>query len=266
MADWESSFGGFASGIAAVGNFFRGISSAMKRALAGLTLQIITLAKTTGKVFVKVGGYLANSAGFFNQIYRHLLRPMVAHLHQWAVLLASKLREWFGPVVRLLLKYRKRLLDLWNKHVRPILDVVDIVRRVFRIAGRLHVPGAAAIDKKIGRVEAKITGAFTEVIGKINEVLGWVNRIVTVDGILSEVILLTSIDHWKRQVLGIGMRGVMRPPTPDEEEKYRRPAELVTDRHYTEGLSRAMFDEESRVRTLGLAWADKVLSRIESRA
>ena len=263
MADFGGDiWGTILGGIGKLFGFFGGISKAIKAALSAIALSLADLGKATKFVFQQVGFLFKDTAQFFARAFKSIFPPLLKHINDWVLKLSKRLVKWFEPLVKWIQKKRKWLLDFWRHHVQPVLDVVDVVRRVLRIAGKLHVPGATSIEKRIASVENRVTSVFHDVVAKINEVLGWINRIVTVDGVLQEVILLTSIEHWQKDILGLHAKAVTRPMTAAEKEEYDAEVPLTTSEPYTDGLVKAMTGESSRVETIGREWADDVLLRI----
>lgn len=98
-----------------------------------------------------------------------------------------------GPVFHILQAIRKQILDFYNYWVRPILDTIDVTRRILGILKRLGVEWAAALDAKLGSIESWIDEQFQRVLGEINKVINTVNRIATFDGLLQRLALVRSI-------------------------------------------------------------------------
>lgn len=260
--------GGILDGIvgvlSSIFGFFKGLSKAVKQAIFALTLQLVNLGKGTAFVFRQVAHIFKDAGNFFVTAFRQVLPTLLTHIHDWAVLLAKKLASWLGPIVRWIQKKRKWLLDLWKKHVQPVLDAVDIVRRVLRVAGKLHIPGATSIDQKIANVENKITAVFHDVIGKINEVLNWVNRVVTVDGILQEVILFSSLNFYRADVVNFGVNSITRPLTDDEAAAYSIVPQAADVKTHVNDMMAFSNGSESWVRERATQWAADVRALVDA--
>jgi hypothetical protein len=249
--------GGFVSGLfGLLGGLIGGLSKSIANAIGTVALDLVRLRKGTVGAFDRTGDFLADVGGFFGNLFTHLLPTALEHIGGFFVDVAKAIRDVVGPVISLILKIRKEFLKYYNKFVRPITDTIDVIRRTFRILGVLGVDAAKTIDKKLAAIEAKIEAPMFAVVHKLNEVLGWVNRIVTLDGVLQELILLTSLSTYKRQVMGFALHSAIRPLTDQEQADYDTVYQSKSVDQHVDDLERAMTGQESYVAVLAQPYID----------
>lgn len=118
--------------------------------------------------------------------------------------LVDRLRAWlersFKPILQFLFRLRDRLMRFYTHWIRPVLDIIDIGRKVLRVLGELGIAWAKALDRKLLEVQEAIDRPFRKVLAKVNELIGLVNRIVTLDGLIQRLALLRSIERDVRYI------------------------------------------------------------------
>lgn len=258
MADLGGSITGFIGKISGIFGLFKGLSKSVAGAIAGVGLQIVQLGKATASVFSHVGGLLANTAGFFNILWRHVINPALFWIVEAGKKFAHLVKDFFAPVIKLLMDARKQFLKYYNKFIRPITDTIDVVRRTFRVLGLLGVDSAKSIDRKLAQIEAKIQAPMFLIVSKINEVLGYVNSVVDGFGLFSRLALINSMLTYKHDVVSFGLGAVSRPLTEDEERAYRTPGTPIPIETHLDDMRAFTDGRESWVRVKGAAWAEDV--------
>jgi len=174
---------------------WNGIQAATTATVAFLsaTVQILwSVVRATGSLLWKVGSHVWT---FFRATWDHVLKPawdkvfkFVDRVHDWA-------EKYLGPTLRKLNDLRKRLNGFWKTYVRPILDIIDVTRRVLQLATTLHIPFAHAIDVALGNIEATIERRYQQLLGALNDIINLVNRVITLDGLVQRVALIRSLER-----------------------------------------------------------------------
>lgn len=188
--------------IAVVSAIWKGLEVAGRVTLAALGYSVKLLwlfASKTANALIDVGhGVLVGlqkAWKFFELTYEKVLKPAWSKFWRWF----DKTRAWldrtFGPTLRWLRRLRDNLLKFWKTWVRPWLDLIDVTRRVLRVLSSLGLKWAAALDKRLGELEARIERPFRLLLAKVNEVINLVNRVVTLDGLLQRVALIRSLER-----------------------------------------------------------------------
>jgi hypothetical protein len=137
------------------------------------------------------------------------------------------LRDTFAPIIEALLAVRRKILELYDKWFRPILDTIDAIRGVLRIFSFFGIEWARRLDAALAEIQDRINQAFSTVMARLNQVIDWVDRIVTLDGFLQRLTLLRSLlryerDLWKVWWESIRQREAEKGPIP------RRDLEAIT--------------------------------------
>jgi hypothetical protein len=132
---------------------------------------------------------------FFELSYEKVIKPAFTKFWRWF----DKFRKWlddtFGPTLAWLRRLREHLLRFWATWVRPWLDFIDVTRRVLRVLSSLGLKWARELDKRLGELEEKIERPFRLLIAKVNEVINLVNRVITLDGLLTRLALIRSLER-----------------------------------------------------------------------
>ncbi len=177
---------------------------------------------------------------FFQITYEFVLKPAVTKLWQFVRWAQGALEELFGPVIKFVKFLRKWVLDFYSQYVRPILDLIGIVRKVLDILKVFGIEWAKALDRKLAELESRIDAPFRYIIAELNKVLGLINRIVTADGLFQRLALLGSLERDFRQWSSMWWRRQARDLTPAEiargeaAKKRKTPEEHATE--FEEGL------------------------------
>jgi hypothetical protein len=191
-------FIGLWSGIVAVASTLWKIGStavtvAIKYAIVGLRWAVNNLTKLIVSGLKKSAVFIARNVMTLGRFIRTGFVALVRNMQRAALWLRGTLTNIFGPVLRFLDRVKGYVRKIYDRFVRPVLDFIEITRRIFRLLGYLGIDWARAIDRALGRLENIITLPFDWLVGKINELIGLVNRIITVDGLLQRVMLINSL-------------------------------------------------------------------------
>lgn len=225
-------FIGIWSGIVAVASTLWKIGStavtvAIKYAIVGLRWAVNNLTRLIVSGLKKSAVFLARNVMTLGRFIRTGFVALVRNMQRAALWLKGTLTNIFGPVLRFLDRVKGYVRRIYDRFVKPVLDFIEITRRIFRLLGYLGIDWARAIDRKLGQLENLISLPFEWVVGKINELIGVINRIVTVDGLLQRVMLLTSLLRDYPMTTNMWWNGQTRPLNEFEEARYRKVPETI---------------------------------------
>lgn len=153
---------------------------------------------------------------FARATYREVLKPAFDTMKRIYDRVRAWLDKYVGPVVRFLLKVRRKLLKFYEDFIRPILDTIGVARRVLQLLARLGVDWATTLDRKLAWLEQRITSTYLQVLGRLNELITAVNRIATADGLLQRFALVRSIQRDVAYVQNLWWNAAHRPATDAE--------------------------------------------------
>ncbi len=185
------------------------------RALWAFAGAIANAAKAVGKAFAIAGKEI------WSFMRTTLARAIVAGWKKfWH--LVDRFRAWlersFKPVLDFLFMVRRRLMDFYTRWIRPVLDVIDIGRKVARVLGALGIEWAQALDRRLMEIQEAIDRPFRAVLARVNEIIGIVNRVVTADGLFQRLALIRSIERDVRYVFNTLHNAQSKPLTDDDRE------------------------------------------------
>jgi hypothetical protein len=124
-----------------------------------------------------------------------VLLPLLRRLDDVLSRVFTWLRDTFGPVIEFLRKVRLRILEFYDKWFKPILDTIDVLRRILGIFSLFGLEWSRKLDRALAEIQDGIALAFERVLGEINRIMATVDRIVTLDGLLQRLTLLRSIER-----------------------------------------------------------------------
>jgi hypothetical protein len=217
---------------------WRGVQAAGRVTLEILKWMVINLSAVVAKLgnsLKEVGSALLTAGRatwkFFELTYERVLKPAWLKFWRWF----DKTRTWldhtFGPTLRWLRRLRDNLLKFWKTYVRPWLDIIDATRRVLRVLSSLGLRWAAALDKRLGDLEARIERPFRLLLAKVNEVINLVNRVITLDGLFQRVALIRSLERDYVYAWRTAMNPWQKPLTAEDQRRHDegRTTKTVTD-------------------------------------
>jgi hypothetical protein len=171
MLDWLLNFAGdlssAASAIIAALQFLFGLIVAVAQFLLGLIESLWNLLKAFAKGVLNFFHTLWDS--FFRKIFVGLFNAL-RKVHNW---LEAKL----GPVIKFLQQVRKYWDRWFRMYVKPLLNMLQHIRQFLGVLRLLGVKWAAALDAKLGKVEADIAGLFLTLRGILTGAIDILNAI-----------------------------------------------------------------------------------------
>lgn len=221
-----------------LGRLFGG-SSSESGAAVGIAIRNLenglTEVTSTQRTFVeRMGGWLTGFVGVFKWLKREALVPLLSWLRERITWLKEWLKRAFGPLIKLITKIRKHILDFYAKYIRPALDVIDAIRGVLQVLGRLGVEWATELDRKLGKITSEIHEKFLFVDGWLRKVQGAIDAVITFDLLFQRFPFLRTLvrdaGYLNRIWWHVNSANVpdTLPPTPDDLGK-RAPAQDASE-------------------------------------
>lgn len=153
---------------------------------------------------------------FLRELYTELLKPGWKRFWDWVDRAREWLEKFFKPILEFLGRVREEILKIYDRWVRPILDTIEMVRKVLSVAKALGFEWAKKLDAELARIEDKINEPFVFALQKINEVINVIDRIVTADGLFQRLALIKSIERDIKYVHAQLFNAKSRPLTAAE--------------------------------------------------
>ena len=133
----------------------------------GGLLWLFDQLKTAAKLLAKPFQFLWDH--FFKGILTRIANAIIA-LHRW-------LEDHLGPVIRFLMKVRAYIDRIFNRYIRPILNMIQRVRQVLAVFRALHIKLAEELDAQLARIQGDIARVFLTVRGTLNQVIDVANAL-----------------------------------------------------------------------------------------
>jgi len=169
-----------------------------------------------------------NIAAAFKWIWDNIIKGALTKLVKLFLRVRTWLKQTFGPVISFLKKLRAYYQWYFNHYVKPLLQLLGIVRKVLGIFRLLGFKWAARLDADIAGIEQKIVQVYSKLIGYINLAITWLDLIVDPLGILRRnplfAALINDAPALRNLVLGAGIR----PLTGAESSGQARDRALAT--------------------------------------
>lgn len=165
--------------------------------------------------FARVWDWITHNVG---RIFRSLYDMLSAVVQR----IQRVLDRIFGPILEFLDRVRFWVNKIYRDFVRPILDIIELVRVFTRTLAQFGVDWARELDAKLAELERRIQEPFTFILGKLNEISNWINRIVTLDGFLQRVTLLRSLLRDAVELTNIGLNQLHTPLDGTGRDRYGR--------------------------------------------
>jgi hypothetical protein len=183
-------------------------------------LQLWSFARTVAKAAKEIGIDLVKGArktwDFFEDTYEHVIKPAWNKFYAWY----RRAREWLerviGPVYKFLERLRGELRKLYDRWVRPILDSIDIARRVLGVLRSFGWDWVVRLDGYLTNLQERIDQPFRYALAKLNEVINLVNRVITFNGLIQRVALIRSIERDIRLVNRAFLNWRLNPASADQ--------------------------------------------------
>lgn len=180
------------TGVQVAGRVTLQVLSWSVQALWAFARAVANAGIAVGKAVIQLG---KGAWDFFVLTYENVIKPLALQVKKfvdWAVKWSHKV---FDPIFQFLDRVRGWVLRVYSDYVRPVLDIIDVTRRMLRVLASLGFDWARTLEQKLAQLEEKIQLPFTFILAKINEIVNLVNRIATVDGLLQRLALIRSFER-----------------------------------------------------------------------
>jgi hypothetical protein len=150
---------------------------------------------------------------FTRSLYDDVLKPAWTKFWSLVDRVRASLEHAFRPVLDFLRHVREEILGFYTKWVRPILDTIDVTRKILRVLSALHLDFAKRLDAKLGALEDAIDRPFRLLLAEVNKIINLVDRVVTANGLFQRLALVRSIERDIRYVVNAWHNSQSKPLT-----------------------------------------------------
>jgi len=179
-------------------------------------MQIVGIAIV--RFAIGIGQILSKVYSLFASFWSNVLRPFISFVWRNIDRLQTWLKNTFGPALKFLEMLRRRVLDIYEKYFRPVLDTIDIARRSLQLLATFRVEWARELDRKLAELQDAILWPIREAMLRLNQAMDWINRIITLDGLFQRLTLLRSVWRDIRIIDDMWRNVFSKPLTPLERQ------------------------------------------------
>lgn len=194
------------------------------QALHAITGLAVDIARTLGALLT-----------WLHDLWTGLMQSILNFLKLIRQALKWLVQTGIPALLKALRNLRKLLDDIYRRYIRPVLQYLQLIRRVLTILSLFHVRFAAKLDQWIASVEGRIIGPFLYVLRVLNGFGSWVNLIVTAGGIIQRPVFINTMYAYQRDWANLWWAGQSAsmgagvPPTPGAPAAPRPPQLIAAD-------------------------------------
>ena len=163
------------------------------RAIVNLQSDLGTLGGSLKDFVGEMRDWLGTLVKLLDRLRDSALVPLVKWLREKMKWLKDWLKRTFGPLLKILKTIRARVLDVYTRFIRPILDVIDVLRFFLQTLKRLGVEWAGELDVRLGKLENAIVSNFTTILSHLNRVIDVVDSVITLELLFQRVPFLRTL-------------------------------------------------------------------------
>jgi hypothetical protein len=155
-----------------------------------LSTGVLSALRYLWGLITRLGWYLARIAAALQKLGHSNLIQTLIRWYQWFIKWVLRIqRAIFGPIERL----RQLILQIYNIYFRPIIQMLDALRRIVQIIAIFNRRLAAQLDQAILRLEALVLAPVTVALTRLNALSSYFTAVVTRLGLFDRTTLISSI-------------------------------------------------------------------------
>jgi hypothetical protein len=201
-----------------LGDLWDAVVGAVDGVIAAAVAEIQKVLTDLGNALKAAYNILSRLAGFILNLLKQLLDEVVKGilgvLQDLRNLLTDLYKDVLVPIVNGVLAIRKALLDVYQRFIRPMLIVLQNIRRVLSILAAFHIAFAQKLDSALADLEARITRPLFYLLTLVNGVANWVNLIITAGYLLQKSVFLNSLNAYIGESINLQLNAMTAPPDP----------------------------------------------------
>jgi hypothetical protein len=227
---------GFGFDFGGMGDFFGSL-------LANIVQFLLQILQFIWNVLVYVANYIWAALNWLGNFFYTLFQD-VAKAFKWIwekviklgltklVTLIQKVRTWLSntlrPILDFIKKVRKWYDDFFNRWIKPVLKMIQTMRKVLTIFRLLGFKWAKRLDADLAMVEQRIVKYYSELRKYINDAITWIDLIIDPTGILRRNPLFAALLHSQNEVRNMVLQAPARPLLGSETDAQTRDRNQAT--------------------------------------
>jgi hypothetical protein len=151
--------------------------------------------------------------GFLQQLLTDVVKGIVNVLKEASQLAQDLYKKVLLPIAQAATKIRDALIDVYQRFIRPMLIVLQDLRKVLSILAAFHVAFARKLDQKLAELESRITAPLLYLLSYVNAVSNWINLIISAGYLLQKSVFLNSLAAYIGEALNLQLNAMNQQPS-----------------------------------------------------
>lgn len=147
------------------------VVSGIEAFLGALVASLTAAFTVIGHYFTQIGGIFGALRKFLGMVWKFLGKLTIGNIIAWIKRAQGWLHDKLQPLIDLIKRYRKMWDDYYRKHVLPIINLIQKVRRYLLVLRLLHIHWADKLDAYLLKEEQYLNRYFLEVRSFLNQAL-----------------------------------------------------------------------------------------------
>jgi len=192
----------------------RVLDAALVAAIAGIQHALNAIGNELLSVFQKLSrlaGYILN---FLKGLLLDVAHGIVRALSAIATLLKEVFSKGLMPALRALQHMRDYLMKLYERFFRPLLVVIQDIRRVLAVLRAFHIGWAQKLDAALADIQAKISAPLLYLLKWTNTVANYINLILDARLLIQKPLWLATFKQHAGSSLNLQLNAMTGRPDP----------------------------------------------------
>lgn len=219
-------------------------------ALKGIQHALTALGNELISVFAQLSRLAGLILKFLQGLLLNLIHGIVAALHALGRMLKDVFQNVLVPALQALQRLRNYLIKIYERFLRPLLIVLQDVRKVLAILKAFHIGFAEKLDRVLADVQSKISTPLLYLLRYTNAIANYINLILDARLFIQKPLFLASLNAYKGSTINLLINSMN--PKPDADaiaallQQYETPspkkASAQFDQFLTSGTGQIAFD------------------------
>lgn len=158
------------------GGIFGGsVNANIAQALNGLRDQMVALGNALMRFAWKIAQAAAAIYEFLKVLWYNWIKRLVEELKGLYDKIKRTLEKILKPVMDAIRRQRQQILDIYNRFIRPLIVIIEKIRRIIHILQLFHIHIFDALDRKLARLEIAVMTPILRALYQINTIGNWVS-------------------------------------------------------------------------------------------
>jgi len=199
-------------------------------------------------------GELQNLFGWALNTLKKLFSPLLAflrhlkdtwlgqhliHIWEWLKRIYARAKDYEQRVKEVLDRLKKIQDQIYNQSIKPIMDLIQRVRRVLLVFKIFHIKFAEKLDKDLAGLEGRIAKVFLDVRASMNKLIDYMNLILDPFGLIHKGLLLRSVLQTPGGIIDATRAAQNDPPSDAQQKQDAEAEQSVHEQHVSSEWSKS---------------------------